>query len=122
MVLQRSSDRIGGEVSEIRVDASMTYTEPGNYDFVTAELLVRGEPRCEDRFDLRESVVRALLLPKREPVGGHVISDKDCKICLSGKKEKVYSTERCCSFGLFIDLLVSRNVFMRGNPEVGDGV
>ena len=29
-------------------------------------------------------------------------------------------TERCCNFGFFIDLFVSRNDFMRGNPEEGD--
>ena len=29
-------------------------------------------------------------------------------------------TERCCNFGFFIDLLVSRNAFTRGNPEEGD--
>ena len=29
-------------------------------------------------------------------------------------------TERCCNFGFFIDLLVSKNAFMRGSSEEGD--
>ena len=31
-------------------DASMTHTEAGNYDFMTAEFLVIGRPRYEGRF------------------------------------------------------------------------
>ena len=48
-------------------DASMTYTEAGNYDLVTAELLVRRGPQYGGRFDSREGVVGALLLPEEEP-------------------------------------------------------
>ena len=44
---------------------------------------------------------------------------QDCKILFSGKEERVYMT-KCCSFGFLIDLLVSRNAFMRRNPEEGD--
>ena len=54
-------------------DASMTYTEEGNYDFIAAEFFVRGGPRYGGRFNSRKGVVGALLLPKGEPVGGYVL-------------------------------------------------
>ena len=43
-------------------DASMTYTEAGNYDFMTAEFLVRGGPRYGGRFDWHEGVVGVLVV------------------------------------------------------------
>ena len=101
-------------------DASMTNTEAGNYDFVTAVLLVRGGPRYGGRFDSRKSVVGGLLLPEGEPVGGYVFSDEDCKVCFSGEEVRVYTAKRCCSSGFFIDFFVSRDAFMRRNPEEGD--
>ena len=42
----------------------MTYTEAGNYDVVMAELLVGKGPQYGGRFDSREGVVGALLLPQ----------------------------------------------------------
>ena len=49
-----------------------------------------------------------------------MFSDGHSKICFSGEEERIHTTERCCCFGFFIDLLVSRNAFMRGNLEHGD--
>ena len=50
-----------------------------------------------------------------------MFSDEDCKICFSEEEEvRVYTTEKCCSFGFSIDRIVFRNAFMRGNPEEGD--
>ena len=46
--------------------------------------------------------------------------DEDCNICCSGEEERANTTEGCCSFGVYIDLLVSENAFMRGNPEESD--
>ena len=46
-------------------NASMTCTQPGNYDFVRVVFLVRGGPRYEGGSDLREGVVGGLLLPER---------------------------------------------------------
>ena len=45
-------------------NASMTCTQPGNYDFVRVVFLVRGGPRYGCRYDSREGVVGALLLPE----------------------------------------------------------
>ena len=67
-------------------DASMTYTEAGNYDFMTAEVLTRGGPRYGSRFDSREGVVGTLLLPEGAPVGGHVFTEEHCKICFIGRR------------------------------------
>ena len=63
-------------------DASTTYMKAGNYDFVTAELLVRRGPQYRGRFDSREGVIGVFLLPERErePVGDYVVSDEDCKV------------------------------------------
>ena len=95
-------------------DASMA----GNYDFLMAEfLIIRGQRYGGGS---REGIIEALRLPEREPVASYVFPDEDCKICSSGEEERVYETGGCCSFGFFIDPLVIRNVFMRGNPEEGD--
>ena len=72
----------------------------------------------------RKGVVWTLLLPnKGEPAGCYAFSDEDYTICVSGEEERVYTTEKCCSFGYFIDLLVSiKNAFMRGNLKGDRGL
>ena len=51
-------------------DASMTYMEAGGYDFMTADFLIRGGSGNGGMFDSRKGVVKGLLLPERELVGG----------------------------------------------------
>ena len=77
--------------TDVRVsNAGVTYTEAGDYDFVTTVFLVRGGPRYGGRFNSRKSVVGCLLLPEGEPVGGYVFSDEDCKVGFSGEEVRVY--------------------------------
>ena len=99
-------------------DASTIYAEAGNYYFVAAELFMRKGPQYGGRFDSCEGVIGALLFPEGESVGGYVFPDEDCKICfLVGRRRGVYTTNRCCSFSIFINRLVSKNAFMRGVLE-----
>ena len=71
-------------------DASMTCMDAGNYNFMMVEFLIGRGPRYGGRFDSREGIDGALLLPKGEPVGGYVFFDEDCRICSSGEMLLLY--------------------------------